>query len=619
MTRHLLSTALIFMVIMFLTGCVAPYQNRLPIRQPQTKPLSSKEKPQKTIKIIQHVTEKRSNSKYHSRLSSIESLLNNGDNVRARKQIESIDSSQLGLSQLNILKLLTGQLHLSTGNTTLALKQLQFVIPQQLEKPHKLSYYQSLAFAYSLNDQSVESIKAKIALSELLTQPEQQQKNSTAIMESLTRLSEPELVNLEITGTNGLSGWASLARLLKSYRIESKHFKTTFIDWQHRYPEHPANSLNFENLQSTANNKLRSADTIAILLPQSGRYTHAALAIKAGLLAASNNQNTHSLKPNINFYDSSTADIQGLYQQAINSGAKLIIGPLQKKKIAQLAQLPELNIPVLALNRVAHLAKDNLYQFGLSPEDEAEQIADKAFMDGHRNALLLVPDTALGHRIAHAFSNAWEFTGGRIVEAQTYNPKKTDYSFAIKQLLNYNDKTSRTRIRQDADVIILAGRPREARLLNPQLRFYWATNIPIYATSQIYSGRPNPSRDMDLNNITFCDAPWLFSQTYQGQLSMQNQENNWRQFPSQYLRLFAMGIDSYGLLPYLDAMTNNHYPGATGKLILNQQNHIKRQLVCAKFTEGIAQPIDYNNSNSIIVDVLNTPPNTALSSPTNIE
>ena len=100
------------------------------------------------------------------------------------------------------------------------------------------------------------------------------------------------------------------------------------------------------------------------------------------------------------------------------------------------------------------------------------------------------------------------------------------------------------RRRHDADVIFLAGHPRASRLLNPQLRFYRASRIPVYATPSIYSGRPNPSQDLDLNGIRFCDIPWLYNDVYQGELSLESLQDSWRQFPSIYLRLIALGIDA---------------------------------------------------------------------------
>ena len=102
----------------------------------------------------------------------------------------------------------------------------------------------------------------------------------------------------------------------------------------------------------------------------------------------------------IRFYDSSLDSSVNLYHRAISEGAELVIGPLSKDNIQSLALSTELTTPVLALNHIPNLAKDNLFQFGLSPIDEARQIAGKADLDGNTKVLLLTPETNQGRRIA---------------------------------------------------------------------------------------------------------------------------------------------------------------------------------------------------------------------------
>ncbi len=58
-------------------------------------------------------------------------------------------------------------------------------------------------------------------------------------------------------------------------------------------------------------------------------------------------------------------------------------------------------------------------------------------------------------------------------------------------------------------LIFMLATPRQARLINPQLSFYRASRLPVYATSQVYTGYPDSSLDTDLNNVAFCDMPWI--------------------------------------------------------------------------------------------------------------
>ncbi|MCK9396833.1 MAG: penicillin-binding protein activator, partial [Methylobacter sp.] len=182
----------------------------------------------------------------------------------------------------------------------------------------------------------------------------------------------------------------------------------------------------------------------------------------------------------------------------------------------------------------------------------------------------------------------------------TYNPKETDFSAPIQKLLNLDESEQRynkiltlipavkytPRRRQDADAILLSAYSAEARAINPLLQFYQADDLPVYAMPTVYTGQINASLDTDLNKITFCDTPWLFNKAYQGELGMDALTETWKQFPSAYLRLIAMGIDAYNLATRLDNLDAAPYPGATGNLSLTADRRIRRKLICAKFVAG---------------------------------
>ena len=81
----------------------------------------------------------------------------------------------------------------------------------------------------------------------------------------------------------------------------------------------------------------------------------------------------------------------GCYQQAVESGADLIIGPLTKSLVNQLAEKEDLPVPTLALNYADSVGESpqNLYQFGLAPADEIYQILNLAWARNYRRAALM--------------------------------------------------------------------------------------------------------------------------------------------------------------------------------------------------------------------------------------
>ena len=77
-----------------------------------------------------------------------------------------------------------------------------------------------------------------------------------------------------------------------------------------------------------------AARDIAVLLPQSGRMSKAADAIRDGLLAAYyQDSKTAADSPVLHFYDSDAVSPVTLIQQARAAGADLVIGPLDRDRV----------------------------------------------------------------------------------------------------------------------------------------------------------------------------------------------------------------------------------------------------------------------------------------------
>lgn len=344
---------------------------------------------------------------------------------------------------------------------------------------------------------------------------------------------------------------------------------------------------------------------IALLLPLTGPHAQAALAIREGFFASYYDQ--AGIKPVIKIYDTNKEkEVRQLYDLALSEGADFVVGPLSKEDVLRLSQ-HRLKTPVLALNRHPDVrAPKHFAQFSLAPETEAEQIAHKAFQHGHRSASIIVPDNAWGKRTAAAFATQWQQQGGRLKQTVYVDPKQ-EQAGAVRKLLGIDESQQRAnklndilrekvdfqaRRQQDIDMIFMAGPPDQARQLKPLFDFYYAEQVPVYATSSIYSGQHNSHRDKDMNGVVFCDMPWLLESAQHSKVSrllaQQNTEQSTEQ-STEYSRLFAMGIDAYQITGRFKQMQNPraHYAGATGQLSLRGDNQLHRTLAWAKINNGI--------------------------------
>jgi outer membrane PBP1 activator LpoA protein len=467
-----------------------------------------------------------------------------------------------------------------------------------LNEADKINYYQSLAFAYSLTGNVIQGVTARIRLGNLLQNPQQQQDNVIAIMDMLNTLSIDAL-SVPQSSLDDLNGWMELAKIFKQRDQPGFNLDNQIAQWRQHYPSHPANPEFLKTYltaqpaetpvipapAATAPTAPSAAGpTIAVLLPQTGALAQAGKALQDGILAAQQLAARSAPQPPLKFYDTEQNEIVTLYKQALADGAKQVIGPLVKEQIQVLADAVVFDVPVLALNHVEDLIKPNLYQFGLSPIDEAGQLALKAAKDGRKTASILTPDTSQGQRISQYLTIAWQSNGGLITGMQSYDPKQHDIADMLNALLG---STSITAQQGQPQTVFLSAFPDVAHELALQLKSRQNSDLAIYAMPNIYSGRPDPLHDADLGNINFCDIPWFFADYYKGPLNQTALQANWERLTDTQIRLLALGIDAYNILGRLTELQNSVYEGATGHLSLDSENRVTRKLVCAQFKGGI--------------------------------
>ncbi len=589
MTRH--SFIVFLLCLPLLKGCAfsTPLQNPQII---QAEALIQNGKNKEAAAIYKELAVPESELQHQFRLLAADALMKVNDFKQCKSYLDKINLARLNEQQRNHFNLLQAQLNLSLGNAEKGLTQLKTVQTQFFDEQTKIAYYQSLSFAYSLIGDVVQSAQTLVDIIPYLHDKTAQNKHYETILTTLSSLSASELRTKQTADSGELNSWMALARIFK---LDSALVNEQLLKWKQLYPTHPANSGFLTHYAQNYQHSFGQARIIAVFLPKSGAFAEAANVIKEGFakaykLAKQNGQT----QAEIRFYDSTKANAAALYQQAIKEGAQLIVGPLDKKEIKALVSGTELTVPVLALNHVEGLTHPKLYQFGLSPIDDAQACATKARQDNHQNALLLVPKTEQGKRFTTYLSDSWKGLGGTIVNVQSYDEKAENFSQVVSALTK--------QATANADVILLNAYTKSARGLATQLLDDFTTaGLPVYATSQVYAGDTDENRDEALGGITFCDVPWMFAQAYAGELSKSNLQQSWQKIAPSYLRLLPLGIDAYNVIAHLSELKSKPYWGATGKLSLDRQNKISRELYCAKFVSGMAKPLNFASDNSLDV------------------
>jgi outer membrane PBP1 activator LpoA protein len=275
--------------------------------------------------------------------------------------------------------------------------------------------------------------------------------------------------------------WLELALIADRQQAgTSSNANAALQRWLDDNPTHPAaNPLpgGLEFLVTQARAATPGVTNIALLLPLSGRLAPAAKAVRDGYLA-SYYAAKQSGEPNLQVTVIDTLMYENAaqaYQAATNDGANLVIGPLGKEAVSELGALAQRPVPVIALNRVDENLPGNqtaLIQLSLAPEDEASRIAELAFGQGNRRALIVRPAGVWGNKVDGALRQRWQELGGKVAATASYSSQE-NYSGSIQTALNLSDSQERARQvrsmlatnveftprrRQDVDVIFLPER-----------------------------------------------------------------------------------------------------------------------------------------------------------------
>lgn len=323
--------------------------------------------------------------------------------------------------------------------------------------------------------------------------------------------------------------------------------------------------------------ELDASSKIAVMLPSSGKYSKAASAIRTGMEFV-NNRQTAEHRPQLLFLNSSEGVSDALINQT--SSADMLVGPLTKENVGQLMQTPA-NLPrtVIALNHVSNTSPVGFYQFGLSPDDDARQVAQKAYDDGLRTASVLYPDTDWGSRHLEGFTEHWQALGGVLGNSASY-PLEGDATQAIKSLLQNH-----------GDFVYLVAKPAKARELRSFLLYYGNFKLPVYFSSRAYDRRLYAHDSGDLTASWMPAMPIAVPDAQQagGIVPTWEDLEAFPGFDASLAEFYALGADAMYLAInayQLEAFRELH--GATGNLYADQQGVIRRQPIWIYYGDEIS-------------------------------
>ncbi|WP_350238381.1 penicillin-binding protein activator [Pectobacterium colocasium] len=655
----------VLLAALFLAGC--------PSHAPQSPPPEVQGKADASSDYyLQQMQQSSDNNKADWQLLAIRSLLQEGKAPQASQQFNALPE-KLSAAQKQEQQLLSAELSIAQNTMDAAKAALSQLDVGALSDQQKQRYYQA-QIKTAQGRPSIELLRAYIAQEPLL-KGDEHQVNLDQTWLTLTQMSPQESSSLLINANeNVLQGWVDLLNNYQDNRTSPDQLKSAIQDWQTRYPHHPAAKTLPTQLNQVLNYQQSSVNSIALLLPLNGQAQVFANAIQQGFNAAKNGQiatapvsaptapsadaaqdgqvtpssdgqNAQSPAPYSNqaaaspasapesqatsaglssslpvkVYDTSSQPLANILTQAEQDGASLVIGPLLKNEVDQLAN-SQSPLNILALNQPEHVENSpNICYFALSPEDEARDAAKFIHQQGKQQPLVLAPRGALGDRIVSAFAQAWNQQSGTSPLQQRFG-NTAELKQAINsgaglslsgQPVNVSQQqapsgttiggltipsqvqpTSTSSVSGNIDAVYIIATPDELALIKPMIDMRTTSRArpALYASSRSFQAGLGPDFRLEMEGLQFSDIPLLAG----ANPALMQQVSS--QFKNDYslVRLYAMGMDAWTLASHFGEMRQipgHQIPGATGMLSSGPDCTINRQLTWQQYRQGQLVPV----------------------------
>ncbi|MBD1226787.1 penicillin-binding protein activator [Xenorhabdus griffiniae] len=502
----------------------------------------------------------------------------------------------------------------------------------------EINRYQAIIDA-AHNQPSLDVIRAYIALESFATDEAARQKNFDETWQLLTQLSPQQMNELVINANEyTLQGWLDLLNTYQTNKQDLDKLRLAIHDWQIRYPNNPAAHSLPTALQHMLQETENSHATIGLFLPLSGQAKIFGDATRQGFLDAQKGlpespSPTNTTDPNgtvnaepstspentsavnsgnadpatpepkmgmidsaptndqtVKIYDTNSQPLTELLEQAKQDGVTLVVGPLLKPNVEQLAQI-ETPLNILALNEPdMPQGRPNMCYFSLSPEDEAKNAAMHIWQQQKRSPLVLIPRTNLGTRVAQAFAQEWQKLGGQTVLQQSFGTPtemKQSMNRGIGIRLSGTPVISTNSATDPVDAVYIVATANELTMIKPMIDMAISSRKKpaLYASSRSNKAGSGPDFRLEMDGMQFSDIPLLTG------VNVPLMQQAAKKFTNDYslMRLYAMGIDAWSLANQFTQMQQEmgfHLSGASGELSVLNNCTILRQLPWMQFNNG---------------------------------
>ncbi len=390
------------------------------------------------------------------------------------------------------------------------------------------------------------------------------------------------------------SGWVALAQATALACHQPSQWPERLASWRATHIEHPAQAW----LQpSTA---MPAIHKIGVIVPQHGVYAQQGNTLLYGIMAQlyrmKQQRPNHAL--NVVVYDASQDDPNAMLAFAERPDLDAIIGPLTKKRVAQLNNDRHLQKPILAFNPPQRATpNDDLYWIDLTQQSEIRDLAKHVSHLGYRHPLVIQSATPLGEKIGHAFSMGWPHATlqedwiATLPTTPQHNDAFIQETLGIttshhhgQQIAKALQEKVRTipSHRPDIDAIILAMGQKQASAIIPLIRYHYSGDLPLFGPSIFQQPVAHRYQKQDLEHVR-----------YLGYVPPRHTPGahmpSWPKYLQRHPNFFRLGQDSLRLLltlPVMQSMSWTQCVGLNGIYQMRQPHVIQRNTVWMTLHRG---------------------------------
>lgn len=507
---------------------------------------------------------------YH--LLAIRKLIDENKITEAQNTMSALSVGQFNPLQRQEYTLLSAQLAALQGDSQQASTLLKQMNLSQLSPSQLARVYEAKAKIAESSRDVIETVRARVALDNYLSDTQARQQNNDKIWALLRNANRGMLEHTAVNaGETGLAGWLSLIVSYNQNVSNPSSLPQVLDSWKAKYPSHSAVLLLPTELQNVANFQQTQLNSVALLLPLSGDAKGLGEIIRKGFNDAKGNNNAK-----IQVLDSDSAPIDSLLNQAAQQGVQTVVGPLLKPRVDEMLASSHINhLNVLALNSTANVrAVAKVCYYGLSPESEAQSAAERFVRDNVQNAIVFAPQGDFGQRASDAFAQQWRKLTNKEVDVRFYNqPQDSVVALQNSSVANgsaiYMLGTAEqvSDMKQGIDSSALAGK------------------VALYTSSRSNSPNNGPDFRLAMEGVKFSEIPLIAERdSSEYKLAAKLASNDFSM-----MRLYAMGSDAWLIASQFNEfrqIPGYKVSGLTGVLSAGANCNVSRELTWLQYSNG---------------------------------